>query len=87
MGASTDWVDLVHIGKSPSGKTDVYAVVNVGGTNLGEVRWRGQWRGYAFYPDPDTLYEQHCMRTIADWLEDLTRAHREGRKAYSDEGS
>jgi hypothetical protein len=48
---------------------------------LGEVRWFGRWRCYAFYPEPDTLYERQCLRDIADFCEARTREHRESKVA------
>jgi hypothetical protein len=65
-----------------TGKTLVWevrtkaSVKGEGGRFLGEIRWFGRWRGYAFYPYMDTLYEQRCMREIADFVEAQTRAKR-----------
>jgi hypothetical protein len=38
-------------------------------TQLGIIRWCCGWRKYAFYPYPDTLYEQDCLRDIADFID------------------
>ena len=43
---------------------------------LGEVKWFGRWRGYAFFPELYTIYEQKCMREIADFIEAQTKEHR-----------
>lgn len=68
-------------GTSPSGKTAIYSVsAKDGGATLGAVRWYAPWRKYAFFPRPETLYEQDCLRDIAAFCEAETRAHRE-RKA------
>ena len=45
---------------------------------LGEVRWFGRWRGYEFYPYTDTIYEQRCLRGIAEFVESKSKAHRKG---------
>lgn len=47
---------------------------------IGEVKWFGRWRKYAYFPAPDTVYEEVCLREIAKFGEDLTKAHRASRK-------
>jgi hypothetical protein len=69
----------VFKGHSASGKTRVYEVDTKDEIRvcLGEVRWYAPWRKYAFFPDPDTLYEQDCLRDIAEFLEGLMIERRE----------
>lgn len=43
---------------------------------LGTVKWFGRWRGYAFFPGMQTVYEPTCLREIADFCADVTTAHR-----------
>lgn len=43
---------------------------------LGQVKWFSRWRKYAFFPEAGTLYEERCMRDIADWCEASTKEHR-----------
>jgi len=43
---------------------------------LGTVKWFGRWRGYAFFPCQQTVYEQVCLREIADFCEEFSREHR-----------
>lgn len=31
---------------------------------LGEIRWYGSWRQYAFYPYADTIWNIGCMRNV-----------------------
>lgn len=47
---------------------------------LGDVKWFGHWRGYAFFPHPDCVFEQTCLREIADFIEVRTDEHRRGVK-------
>jgi len=47
---------------------------------LGTVAWYSRWRGYAFYPTPASIFEQDCLREIADFCEARTREHRAARK-------
>lgn len=71
------WIRFVPAGLSPSGKTQIWNVVlkyqSVVG---GQVRWWGAWRKYAFFPNPNTLYEQDCLRDIARFIEQLSHEHR-----------
>jgi len=48
-----------------------------GGGELGAVKWFGRWRCYAFFPNPDTVFERKCLRDIADFCEGETQRHRE----------
>lgn len=65
------------------GKTRSWAIYTAGdqGTILGEVRWYSAWRRYAFYPHQNTVYERDCLRALADFCDDKTRAHSEERRA------
>ena len=58
--------------KSDSGKTLIWPVTARDGVELGEIRWFGRWRTYAFYPEPFTVFERHCLRKIADFCEAQT---------------
>lgn len=51
-----------------------------GGFLLGYVKWLGRWRGYAFFPLGETIYEQQCLRDIANFIETENKKHRENRK-------
>ena len=58
-------------------KTARWAVVAKNGEiDLGEVKWFGKWRCYAYFPLNDTLYEMRCLREIADFCEKLTKEQR-----------
>lgn len=75
------WITVTQRGTSPSGKTNVYDVVAlVGGYFLGQVRWYPAWRKYAFFPDQYTIFEEDCMRDIAQFLDDTTKAHKAAKK-------
>lgn len=69
------FVDVTH--KFPRvRKTRVWIVgPRRGCTELGYVRWFGPWLCYCFYPCPNTLYEQRCLRDIANFCEDMTTRH------------
>jgi hypothetical protein len=38
---------------------------------LGQIKWFGRWRKYAFFPFEDTVYENICLRDIAEFIERL----------------
>jgi hypothetical protein len=64
---------------SKSGKTKIWLVVSKYDISdfLGEIRWFGRWRCYAFYPMPTTVFEKTCLRDIANFCEEQTRLHKE----------
>lgn len=66
------------VGTSPSGKTSLWNVYAEAGTYLGEVKWFGRWRKYSFYPAPDCVFEQTCLRELAEFIEARTREQRTG---------
>jgi hypothetical protein len=46
---------------------------------LGIIQWSNAWRRYAFEPCFPTVFEQDCLRDLADVLERLTLEHRNPR--------
>jgi|SRR5690242_6889705 len=48
--------------------------------HLGEIRWFGRWRCYSFFPAADTVFERACLRDIATFCEEQTKAHLAARK-------
>lgn len=75
MGTHESYIDFTHIGKSKSGKTDIY-VVTSDRDDLGEIKWWAHWRRYVFMPDAETVFEQDCLREIATFIEELTQEHK-----------
>ena len=62
---------------APKPKTRVWTVLAVdGNVPLGEVKWFGRWRGYAFFPGPELVFERTCLRDIADFIEKQNADHR-----------
>lgn len=52
---------------SPSKKTKIVDVISINhGNILGSIRWYGQWRQYAFYPNEGTIWNRDCMQEIQD---------------------
>lgn len=84
----TEPVELTYICMIPTrntGRTWIWEVVTKddsekeahGGLFLGEVKWFGRWRGYAFFPRDCgfTAFEHRCLREIADFIESRTKEH------------
>jgi hypothetical protein len=57
------------------GKTHEWAVFNRKHLRLGEVKWLRHWRSYGFFPKPETAFDKTCLRDIAEFCEELTKAH------------
>lgn len=70
---------------SKSGITRVFGVYTLdgGAELLGRVEWAGRWRKYVFSPARTTalIFEEVCLREIAEFIETKTREHRAARKA------
>jgi len=60
----------------PKPKTKTWWVREKGGSTIGKVAWVGRWRKYSFFPEGGTVWEQVCLREIADFCEARTREHR-----------
>jgi len=72
----TKWIVVKELCKSESGKTTIWDVSSSRGVFLGQIRWWANWRKYAFCPRDGTVYEEDCMRDIANWCEQATRRHK-----------
>lgn len=69
----------------PAWKTKAWRVVNTQhGAFLGWVKWWGGWRRYCFFPGDGTIFEQDCLRDIAEFCEAKTREHKEKKEAAND---
>lgn len=44
-------------------------------TPLGQVKWFGRWRCYAFFPNADTVFETTCLEDLSAFCYGETRAH------------
>jgi hypothetical protein len=63
--------------RAPNPKTKVWAVVSKDGGEIGAVNWYGPWRKYCFTPNSNTVFEQVCLREIAQFCETATRIHKQ----------
>lgn len=78
------WIVFTFDGST--GKTSRWTVVNKDtGEYIGMVKWYGRWRGYAFFPKQETIYEQRCLRDIAEFIEQQNIAHKGAVMARKDD--
>lgn len=61
-------------------KTTIWIVRSLGNVDLGSIHWHGAWRKYCFFPKPETVFEQDCLRDIADFCQEQSKLHREAKK-------
>jgi hypothetical protein len=70
------WIEFKEV-SAPAATTAVFEVHSKEtGFVLGSVKWFGQWRGYAYFPEPYTVYEPTCLRDVADFIEAHNEEHR-----------
>jgi hypothetical protein len=80
------YVDVREIGTSASGLTRLWTVVNIRtGEIVGQIRWYGAWRRYAFYPkieDVDWIaFDAECLGQIVEKLQEVNAQRRSDRRA------
>ena len=79
------WIQFVEF--PAAGKTRNWTVTaNEGGAVLGIVKWYIPWRKYCFFPERNCVFEQDCLRDIAEFCEVRTKTHREELKASKQNG-
>lgn len=55
-----------------TGKTKVFYVAAKNSTGfLGQIKWYGPWRKYAFFPEPNTIFETDCLTDITNFIKNL----------------
>ncbi len=55
-------------------KTKVIKVMSrLHGNTLGNIKWYGAWRQYAFFPGSDTLYNVECLNDIISYIKELRK--------------
>lgn len=79
----SNW-DGTHIefhvwGPDPKRKTATWDVhAKRSGGILGSVKWFARWRKYCFFPAADCVFEETCLREIAEFIVARTREHKTG---------
>lgn len=70
------WIAFVDAGASPSGKTRRWEVKTKAGVLIGRISWDAHWRKYVLTPSYPTDWEEDCLRDVAAFLEEQTRAQK-----------
>ena len=71
------WVYARECAQPPERATQRWTIVTTDGEiDLGEVKWFGKWRCYAYFPLNDSVYEKQCLRDIAAFCETKTNKQR-----------
>lgn len=69
------WIEFREV--PHTGKTKRWEVVTKdGGTVVGRISWYGPWRKYTLQPGYPTVWEQDCLRAIAEFIEQQTAVHK-----------
>lgn len=78
---NNDYLDFTA--SQPAGRrTKIFAVTSrANGVMLGEVKWHGAWRKFAFFPASGCIFDQSCLVAIASQCRVSTYEHRESLKA------
>jgi hypothetical protein len=71
------YIDFFWTAWSRTGKTKQWIVQNrENQTVLGHITWFGRWRKYVFEPDEDMVFEETCLRDIAQFIQQETTYQR-----------
>lgn len=81
------WVSFNLEERRRGARTDVWHVWNLRNppSHLGVVKWWTPWRRYCFFAEALTVFEQDCLRDLAQFVEQQTVQHRKGKRAFPPE--
>jgi hypothetical protein len=72
------WISAELVVPKQQRKTLCYNVISSDCPDpIGVISWYGPWRGYAFFPCANTVYEPNCLGTISGWIKILNQHHRQ----------
>jgi hypothetical protein len=78
--SSESFIEIRLCPQNPKRKTQTWFVFPKHATYpLGRIYWWSAWRCYCFVPEGRTVYEQKCLREIADFCEAQTNARKAAR--------
>lgn len=72
------WIDFVEV-PAPGVMQRWEVRARQGNVVIGWICWSTGWRRYVLQPRMLTDFEQECLRDIANFIEDRTRAHQAAR--------
>ena len=70
------YLQFLDDGTSSTGKTKKWNVINTDSQLLGKISWYGPFRKYAYIPGFSAVYDEACLREIADFIEVETKKHK-----------
>lgn len=62
------YIKIIHVGTSPTGKTNIWSVQTLENVEIGFIKWFGSWRKYVFWPHSGTLYDASCLKEITEFI-------------------
>ena len=80
LDKTVNYLQFEKLSRIEGRKTDIYEIwtggkdFEEGGAkyaDLGEIKWYGPWRKYAFFPNEGTLYDGKCLNEITTFLEKI----------------
>lgn len=72
------WMAYEEVEPAKPRRTRIISVVNRRSRlSLGLLKWYGPWREYSFFPYPNTLFNNGCMRSISGALDTLNIQQKE----------
>lgn len=73
------WIDIVKI--HDTGKTQVFSILPKGDPEslieIGQIKWYPAWRKYAFFPEPNCVFESQCLTDIINFINELMQHRRD----------
>lgn len=78
------YIDFIDHGVPFGKKTHFWSVIpKSGGPEIGEVKWYGPWRKYCFLAIGSAVFEEVCLREIAEFVQAKTKEYRAAKKALA----
>lgn len=80
MADETSYILFQEIGRSTSGKTKQFVIVNKASNGpLGTIAWYPGWRKYVFVTSKQdhVVLDEKCLREIATFIEKETKDHKD----------
>lgn len=76
----TEYLNIIQVPRAEKRLTDTWVVNDKYGNHLGQVSWFNHWRRYVFAPNASTIFEQVCLRDIAQFIEERTSERKQPKK-------
>ena len=69
----SEWLEFVEL-PNEGYKTKKFQVVSKKhGYPLGDIKFYNKWRNYCFYPAPDTIFSNGCLKGITEFIRNVKR--------------